>query len=72
MRGAVDETNIVLHGQQNSGGLGAGNPPALAHRDDARELRTDPGLLSARGARLRGLQRRRALFSRVSDGTAQR
>lgn len=66
MRGAVDETNIVWPGQQNSGGLGAGNPPALAHRDDAlRQLRTDRALLSARGSRLRGSCRGAGLWSAV-------
>ena len=68
------KTNNVLHGQQNFGGLGARNPPGLAHRDDAlRQLRTDPGAVARLEVAIEGeLQRRRTLFGGASEGTAQR
>ena len=68
------KTNIVLHGQQNSGGISDGNSPAPAHVDAAlRQLRKDPGAVARMGDAIEGeLQRRRALFGGASDGTPQR
>ena len=74
MSGAEDETNTVVHDNQNSGSLGDWRLPAVAHRDEAlRQLREDPGAVARTGVALEGeLQRRRALFGGASEGAPPR
>ncbi|HEY9264451.1 MAG TPA: hypothetical protein VIQ11_07610 [Mycobacterium sp.] len=64
----------MLHKQQNSGGLGDGNPPAIEHRDEAlQQLRKAPGAVARMGVAIDGeLNWRKALFGGPSDGTPTR